>query len=136
VIPSGTIPADEFGDMVHGVLQGIPIDRILLEHGRMENKEEVQEAVDRISSQLDRMDIKEIFHEVEVVSTHIDGSPVLGRMDLLVRMGDGSFTIIDFKTGMRKDSHIHQLEIYKLLSSELLPGDISTSVIYSRDQET
>jgi len=134
---SSGIPPDEFGDIVHAVLQGIPIERVLREAGREESRNDVLSVVDAINEQLEEMDVESMLHEVEVVSEYEykgkEKDPFLGRMDLLVKLKDGSYCIIDFKTGARKEVHKEQLEIYKELSKDLLDANVSTHVLYSSD---
>jgi ATP-dependent exoDNAse (exonuclease V) beta subunit len=136
---SNEIPADEFGDIVHAILQGIPEERVLREYGREDLRESVLGAVNSIRRELERSDLKDIFHEVEIVSLITDDEgekvPVIGRMDLLGRSKDDEYSIVDYKTGIRKEVHKEQLDIYRELSRSLIQGEISTKVIYSRGHE-
>ncbi|MBN1539718.1 MAG: UvrD-helicase domain-containing protein [Candidatus Thermoplasmatota archaeon] len=139
-IVSSDIPPDEFGDMVHMVLQGIPIDRVVAEFGWKDRKDDVLEAVERIASSKGSHDAVEMFHEVELVARIKDRSgkeiPVLGRMDLLEVLGNGELRIVDYKTGMRKKTHLEQLEAYREMLGKLVKGKIGTKVVYSRDEDT
>ncbi|MGA1820277.1 MAG: UvrD-helicase domain-containing protein [Thermoplasmatota archaeon] len=137
-IPPNTsaLPPDEFGSMVHMVLQGIPLQRVLGEFGWHDRGEDIMEAVREIQERIDALGAFVGYHEVEIVARIEDRNgdliPVLGRMDLLVRMEDGSCAIIDFKTGVRKDSHLKQLDIYSKMLGKFIEGDIRTEVVYSR----
>jgi len=134
--PSTDIPPDEFGDMVHSILQGRDPDRVLAEYGWKEMKTRVMEAVDSIGEQLLALDIESSFHEVEIVNTLKDETGeemgVLGRVDLLARRKDGSYLIIDFKTGIPREEHHRQLELYRDLLRGSVDGEIGTLVLYSR----
>ncbi len=136
---SNEIPPDEFGDMVHSILQGMDPDRVISEFGWKERKAEVMEAVDSIREQLGPLDIESSFHEVEVVNTLRDENgldmPVLGRMDLLARRRDGSYIIVDYKTGIPKEDHHLQLELYRELLKGSVEGHVDTLVVYSEGKE-
>lgn len=133
------IPADEFGDIVHAILQGIPVERVLREKGREDHRERVLAVVDSVRGEIEQLDLEEVMHEVEVVSMFTnelgEKVPVLGRMDLLGRTKFGMHSIIDFKTGIRKEVHKEQLGIYRDLTRSLIKGEISTKVIYSNGSE-
>jgi hypothetical protein len=135
-LPSSDIPPDEFGDMVHSILQGMPAERVLGEYGWSGRRSEVMEEVDAIRTQLKDLDIESSHHEVEVAGTLRDEKgediPVIGRMDLLARMKDGSFLIVDYKTGKPREEHDKQLGIYRDLLKVSFGGEIETLVIYSK----
>jgi ATP-dependent helicase/nuclease subunit A len=136
---SREIPPDEFGDIVHAILQGLPVDRILKEFGREENRDMIMIVVDAINKQMDMMDIETAMHEVEIVSMYGPDKekmdPFLGRIDLLAKLKDGNYCIIDFKTGAPKESHKEQLAIYKELSKVLLTVEVSTRILYSEGHQ-
>ncbi|MBN1390006.1 MAG: UvrD-helicase domain-containing protein [Candidatus Thermoplasmatota archaeon] len=130
------IPPDEFGEMVHLVLQGVPIQRVIAEFGWGGKEKDILEAVDMIKRTIERHCPVETYNEVELVASISNGSgneiPVLGRMDLLERLEDGGSRIIDYKTGAKKDTHKEQLESYKQMLGRIIKGEISTEVVYSR----
>jgi ATP-dependent helicase/nuclease subunit A len=134
MIRSG-IPPDEFGDMVHAVLQGIPMERVLREAGREEFRDQVINAAGSIRRNMDDLGLDLKLHEVEIVSSLVDGNgeevPLLGRMDLFGKTVDGYHIIIDFKTGARKASHAEQLEIYRQMVNASVEGEVRTRVVYT-----
>ncbi|MGA1873130.1 MAG: UvrD-helicase domain-containing protein [Thermoplasmatota archaeon] len=132
------IPSDEFGDMVHSILQGLPLKRVLGEYGWSGREDQVMDAVAEVDRVLGGFDEEMSCHELEVVGLlDSEGTvvPVLGRMDLLLKLKDGGFVIIDFKTGAPKTSHEKQLLSYKRILEGLIDGGITTHVIYSSPHE-
>ena len=78
-----------------------------------------------------REDVRRLFgagdrlHEVpfSMVLAAEQGRTVLrGTIDCLIRRADGSVTIVEFKTGQRRDAHQRQLDVYVEAARALHPG--------------
>ncbi len=121
---------DEIGNMVHRVLEGIPLMRVIRESGYPEAMEMIRKMVEDIRT---REKVEgEPFREIEVVAeVTIDGNKVLlkGRADLVLLDGEGNLTIVDYKTGKKQKEHTSQLRAYELLFQSLSGGDIRSMVI-------
>lgn len=102
---------DQFGTMVHEVLMGRDPRRVAVENGFPEEEALVREKAERILSILPKEGIEGVFNEISVLGR--DGeSQVVGRIDRLLKMKDGSYVVIDFKTGSRSDKHKEQVRTY------------------------
>lgn len=130
--PGEQIPPDVLGDMVHAVLQGIPMERVIREMGYPDKADIVEKEVDMIRSKLHDFGITPIRNEVEVVG-YTDDGPLLGRIDLLARDKDGKLILVDFKTGKEKKKHTQQVMIYQELLKDVVDEKVSTRIISSKD---
>jgi ATP-dependent helicase/nuclease subunit A len=110
--PSGRLSTpDQFGTMVHEVLMGRDPRRVAVENGFPEEEAIVKDMAERIFSLLPKEGIEGVFNEISVLGR--DGeSQVVGRIDRLLKMKDGSYIVIDFKTGSRSDPHEKQVRTY------------------------
>ncbi len=50
----------------------------------------------------------------ELTSFHMDGLTVFARPDLIYRTADGTYHLVDWKTGKPGESHLRQLRVYGL----------------------
>jgi ATP-dependent exoDNAse (exonuclease V) beta subunit len=52
------------------------------------------------------------------------GTPVVlrGAIDCLIQKDDGSIVVVEFKTGRRRSSHQHQLDVYVEAARAMFPG--------------
>jgi ATP-dependent helicase/nuclease subunit A len=96
-------------------------------------------AVDAYTAVAARADVRtlyqtgEVMHEVRFTMMH-DGRMVRGTIDCLVRGGDGRFTVLEFKTGRRRDAHNRQLDLYRRAVEQLFPGaDVAAQLVYAAE---
>mgnify|MGYP000126325058 CR=1 FL=1 len=114
--------ARNYGDLIHQIMSQIitenDIDKVVenyIHEGRIDpkNKTQVRNLISSIVAhkKLKKYFSKEVtvFNEREIVNDH--GQIVIP--DRLVFDGKSNITIIDYKTGVQKKEHYHQLENYK-----------------------
>ncbi|MFW3145573.1 MAG: UvrD-helicase domain-containing protein [Thermoplasmatota archaeon] len=119
---------DVMGDMVHAVLQGIPLERVLAERGAYDRKGEVELMVREFGKKLEEEGIERIGSEVEVVG--VEKEPMLGRIDLLGRDREGLLVVVDFKTGRQREEHLEQVKLYSSLLEKVLKERVREKVLY------
>lgn len=119
---------DEIGTLLHQVLSGADIPSVLSRYGVSSD-----EAVTFCS------DIFQRFTENPLISTstvsyselsfiaHICGYPVSGRMDRLCQLDDGSWMVIDYKSGNEGGATL-QLNIYKRAAEQLLGTSVKMGI--------
>ncbi|MFO8051571.1 MAG: UvrD-helicase domain-containing protein [Thermoplasmatota archaeon] len=120
--PEG-IPPDVMGDMVHSVLQGLPVSRVVRERGLEGSEEKVLELTGAIKEQMDVKGLDPVHTEVEITG-ELDGEPVIGRIDLIARNREGKLVVVDHKTGRKKEKHLEQVRIY----AKLLAGSVDEEI--------
>ena len=67
------------------------------------------------------------------------GPPVVvrGSIDCLARRPDGTITVLELKTGRRRDWHQHQLDLYVRAARCLFPGvAVSGRLVYLDEDES
>src|SRR5687768_11174524 len=98
----------------------------------------VGEVVVRFRAFRDRSELKKhyeagaVFHEVPF-SFAADGQIIRGAIDCLIRLGDGSIRILEFKTGRRRDEHVLQAEIYRRAAETIFADTVTVDVVYALD---
>jgi ATP-dependent helicase/nuclease subunit A len=96
---------------------------------------EVFEAYQAISG---RPDIRAVYfagerwHEVPFSTRADDGSVIRGTIDCLIRDPEGKITVLEFKTGLPRDEHRAQLDLYKTAAERLFPGSpVDVHLVYA-----
>jgi ATP-dependent helicase/nuclease subunit A len=75
-----------------------------------------------------RDDVREVcgaakqFHEMPFTMRDESGRVLRGTIDCLVQREDGSFAVLEFKTGRPRPEHHAQLELYKRAAERMFPG--------------
>jgi ATP-dependent exoDNAse (exonuclease V) beta subunit len=75
-----------------------------------------------------RDDVREVcgvakqFHEMPFTMRDESGRVLRGTIDCLVQREDGSFAVLEFKTGRPRPEHRAQLELYKRAAERMFPG--------------
>lgn len=133
VTADGPAP-DELGEIVHRVLEGVPLKRLMREYGFAGDEIEA-----RIKLMVDEMRERALefngrqYREVELVGhlTTKDGTkvPLKGRVDLLVEREDGSLVVVDYKTGRERVEHKAQMTAYQHMLKGKTEGEIETRTI-------
>lgn len=97
----------EFGIIVHAVFQGRPASVVLMEHGRDDPKlaKDIDEMYRRFMQSELMQDVVEDYKEIPYAGKRVDRDEV-GQIDRLVRKKDGSWFLIDYKTGAPSDSDL------------------------------
>lgn len=131
--PEGPAP-DDFGDMVHRVLEGIPLGRVVREFGYEDHERSVKDAVETIRSRIDLDDVVREYREIEIVG-EVDGDPFKGRCDLILERANGDLEIIDYKTGRKREDNEIQIDRYERMLAGFTGRNVSSRVVYSRVEE-
>ena len=99
----------------------------------------VGDVVARFRALRDRSELKmhyeagAVFHEVPF-SLAAEGQIIRGAIDCLIRLGDGSIRILEFKTGRRRDAHKRQAEIYRRAAEAIFADRaVAVDVVYALD---
>ena len=99
----------------------------------------VGDVVVRFRALRDRSELKmqyeagAVFHEVPF-SFAAGGQIIRGAIDCLIRLGDGSIRILEFKTGRRRDEHARQAEIYRRAAEAIFADRfVAVDVVYALD---
>ena len=131
----GTVDPRQFGECVHEIMEGRVPERVLREHGMMSVRDEVMDRVSAMKARLSALDIEREWRELELcVPMEIKDLGrviVRGRLDLLVRSRDGSYTVIDYKTGELRPEYLAQMEIYRRMVSKVFKGPVGTMLLGS-----
>jgi len=122
---------DIFGTMVHEVLSGRSARAVALEHGYPEVRDRIERTADQLERQLDLSGV-EVFNEVPLAATS-DPEARVRRVDRLVRMADGSYIVVDFKTGTREPEHVEQVKNYVRMVAEVTGKKVRGMLIYPDD---
>jgi len=142
------------GALVHRLLQRGGLDEVSESHLRQvamsslggEYGEDVgdlaarvEEAVAAYKALSVRPDLRELyasgdpFHEVPFTMV-ADGRIVRGTIDCLVRTAADRVTVLEFKTGRRRDEHQAQIATYRLAVQALFPGaTVDARLVYAGD---
>jgi len=73
----------------------------------------------------------EPLHEVPF-TMRLDDGIVRGTIDCLVRTATDRMTLVEFKTGLPRDDHHAQLDLYRRAAERLFPGvAIDTRLVYA-----
>jgi ATP-dependent exoDNAse (exonuclease V) beta subunit len=76
---------------------------------------------------------RERLHEVPF-TMRVDGTIVRGAIDCLIRTAPGRITVLEFKTGRRRDEDQVQLDLYRRAAERLFPGAaIDARLVYAAD---
>ena len=86
-----------------------------------------------------RSDIRDLFgdrerlHEVPF-TMRVEGRIVRGVIDCVVRTAPGRITVLEFKTGCRRDGDDVQLDVYRRAAERLFPGEvIDAQLVYAAE---
>ena len=143
----GDDPApDEFGNMVHRLMEGVDLNRIVKEAGfHTEDNPNLREDLLNAKRSLEKQ-IEDLREEEDLLSDEYDlrevefGSPndkgeeeeyLLGRIDLMMRRREGGYFIVDFKTGKKRDEHQRQLEAYKRMVTRSTGEEVRGELLYA-----
>jgi ATP-dependent exoDNAse (exonuclease V) beta subunit len=95
------------------------------------------EVLDAYRTICSRADIRAVYserdrwHEVPFATRASDGGIIRGTIDCVVRDAEGKVTVLEFKTGLPRDEHLTQLELYKSAAHHLFPGaPIDARLVY------
>jgi ATP-dependent helicase/nuclease subunit A len=71
------------------------------------------------------------FHEMPFTMRDEDGRVLRGTIDCLVQRGDGSFLVLEFKTGRPRPEHRAQVDLYKRAADRMFAGArVDTLLVY------
>ncbi len=97
----------------------------------------IREAIARYRVLAQRADLLALYasgdalHEVPFVMRQ-DGAMVRGSIDCLVRGREGQVTVLEFKTGRRREAHARQADLYARAAQAVFPGSpVEARVIYA-----
>ncbi|MCU0798154.1 MAG: UvrD-helicase domain-containing protein [Candidatus Thermoplasmatota archaeon] len=121
------------GEMVHSVMMGAPVERVTREQGYPDAAGLVEERVGSIKGRLAGRPIAREWRELEVCTSVQIGKlgkvRLMGRMDLVLKLDDGRYLIIDFKTGRDRPEYRAQLEVYRRMLSTLVDATVDVEVL-------
>ncbi|RLF67667.1 MAG: hypothetical protein DRN57_05430 [Thermoplasmata archaeon] len=126
----------ELGEMVHRVLEGIPVERVVREYGYPDLAGPISMMSSDMAEQVKALGPGVGFREVEFVGYLESGGekhPLKGRVDLLVIDDEGNALIVDYKTGKRRKEHEAQLEAYVRMIEPLAGGSVRSTVVSPGD---
>ena len=64
----------------------------------------------------------------------VEGRIVRGVIDCVVRTAPGRITVLEFKTGCRRDGDDVQLDVYRRAAERLFPGEvIDAQLVYAAE---
>jgi len=97
----------EFGIIVHAVFQGRPTSVVMMEHGKDDPKmaRDIDEMYRKFMQSELMQDVVEDYKEIPYTGKRVDRDEV-GQIDRLVKKKDGSWFLIDYKTGAPSDSEL------------------------------
>jgi ATP-dependent helicase/nuclease subunit A len=128
---------DERGEIVHRAMEGVPLKRLLREYGFSSDvvEKELSEIIRDLRDQISKIEGRK-YKEIELVGFSADRGkgklPLKGRLDLLIERDDGSFLVVDFKTGKDREEHTAQMEAYRDMLTERSDGRVETRILYPR----
>ena len=97
--------------------------------------DEVLKAYQDICSRPDIRDLystAERWHEVPFTTRARDGGVLRGTIDCVIRDAEGRVTILEFKTGLPREEHRAQLELYRIAAERLFPGSrVDARLVYA-----
>jgi ATP-dependent exoDNAse (exonuclease V) beta subunit len=123
---------DEWGEMVHRAMEGIPVERIAREYGYPGSVKDIQASRSSLLDQVSKLGVIRSFKEIELVSRiNLKGMDhdLKGRLDLMVEKDDGTLLVIDFKTGRKRPEHEAQLEAYRSMLQVLTGKKVDVLVL-------
>lgn len=124
----GLCAPDQFGTMVHEVLSGKEPHRAALEMGFPEEEIRIGPTAQSMERLVPEGAVHS-FNEISLLSS-VAGERISGRIDRLLRMDDGSWVVIDFKTGSRQPHHEEQVRRYVRAVSRITGDKTKGMVIY------
>ncbi|MDG6224882.1 MAG: UvrD-helicase domain-containing protein [Candidatus Thermoplasmatota archaeon] len=124
----GICSPDQFGTMVHEVLSGKDPHRAALEMGYPEEEIRIGPTAQSMESLVPEGALRS-FDEISLLSS-VEGERMRGRIDRLLKMRDGSWVVIDFKTGSRQPHHEEQVQRYVRAVSRITGDNAKGMVIY------
>ncbi len=132
-MPLGKPSPRTMGEMVHSVMMGAPAERVAKEHGYPDALGPLKEKVRSLRAHLTEKRIVREWSELEVCASVLVGKlgnvRLMGRMDLVLLLEDGSYLVIDFKTGRDRPEYKAQLEVYKRMLSTLVDARVEVEVL-------
>jgi RecB family exonuclease len=89
------------------------------------------EALRRLAHVRAQYETGKVFHEVPFTFS-ADGQIFRGAIDCLIQQQDGSFRILEFKTGRRREEHRRQADFYRRAVASVFPDrTIAVDVLYA-----
>ncbi|MGA1822907.1 MAG: 3'-5' exonuclease, partial [Thermoplasmatota archaeon] len=144
---SGTPSEKVQGEMVHRIMEGVPPGRVMIEFGYTDgvddevygmisqHVEKLKEQLEELRSERDLLPGECDLAEMEIGSpASRDGSRRLfiGRIDRVLRMRNGGYHIVDFKTGASREEHRDQIRLYGEMLRNITGEEVHCSILYSR----
>jgi hypothetical protein len=121
------------GEMVHTVMMGAPVERVAQEYGFPSSAGEVMRRVGYLRTRLREFEPVREWRELEVcTAVEVQGMgkvSLMGRMDLVLELVDGSYLVIDFKTGRDRPEYRAQLEVYRRMLSTMVKEPVRVEVL-------
>jgi ATP-dependent helicase/nuclease subunit A len=133
------------GTIIHEILSGKDASVVLRKYGITDDAKvrELSGMYDRLMSEPMMTDAKAVYRELAFMAK-VDGEVYKGRIDLLLQNEDGSWLVVDHKTG-RFDGEIGdekledyrlQMEIYEKAIAELMKRKVGSSLWLVDEERT